>query len=566
MRVSADLRSGDTVLCMPRDLFREGEHSAFSAGSQEPQEDGDNSCSRMVAAMPNLRLLLPSVPSLHHHQCNSPQELSSSTAYQGPLIVPHESTCDVFMRAKGSSSSLSVNAGVSLQSPCREFSFQVVASLRSNPCSLASDVIAAIDFDETGSLFATGGIARKIRVCSYTALLSDPPPSQAFREDNAAETDDFEEERQLMGPHGKGRLFRNSRPLQGKRKMSGSEDFLIQDHDESALRIICTPAKLSSLKWRPLGANVIGCGDYDGVVTEWDVEQGLCLCERYEHSGQRIWSVDYSSWFPTLCASASGDGTVRLWTLNCERSIGVIGSPGRNSICCAEFSSDGPHKIAVACADSNVYVYDLRRLDSSLLCLTGHERAASYVRFLGGEELVSASIDSSVKLWDISSCNALGTCQGQLRSRAPIASGSKPLFIENEVQRRSLKKVGDDETYMLRRTFHSHKNVKNFVGLSVWTESGLIACGSETNEVFVYDKSKNEPIWQMKLHTEDFSPQRRRRRTEEEMEEELEEGGRRLHESKCFVGALCWREQGDHHSLLTANSQGTLQLVKVIPE
>jgi hypothetical protein len=36
------------------------------------------------------------------------------------------------------------------------------------------------------------------------------------------------------------------------------------------------------------------------------------------------------------------------------------------------------------------------------------------------------------------------------------------------------------------RTFRGHKNEKNFVGLSVNNE--YIACGSETNEAFVYHK------------------------------------------------------------------------------
>ncbi|MCO5549313.1 hypothetical protein L7F22_013455 [Adiantum nelumboides] len=562
MRVSEDLHSGNAVLCMPLDLFKEGSHSAFPAGSPEPQEDGVGSG---IAAMPGLRLLLPPVPSLHHHQRNLSQVVSSSAAHFGSL-VPHESI-HKDLRAKGSadssSVSLSVNTRISLRAaPCTEWSFKVGASLRSNPSFLASDVIAAIDFDETGSMFATGGIARKIRVCSYSTLSSELRPSDDLREDNA-DSDDFEEERQLLGPHGKGSSFRNSQKRGCKRNISESDDLLIQDHDEAAVRIICTPAKLSSLKWRPLGANVIGCGDYDGVVTEWDVEQGLCLSERYEHSGQRIWSVDYSSWFPTLCASASGDCTVRLWTCNCERSVGTIRSPGNNSLCCAEFSSDGPHRIAVACADSNVYIYDLRRLDSSLVCLKGHQRAASYVRFSGGDELVSASIDSSIKLWNISSSNAAGNCQPQQRAKEHIAAGSRPLLVESDANRRSHQEGSIDEACIPVRTFNSHRNVKNFVGLSVWKESGLIACGSESNEVFVYDKTKNAPIWQMPFNTEKFSPQQRRRRTEEEMEEELEERGRRVQGSKCFVGAVCWRDQGDHHALLTANSEGTLQLVKV---
>ena len=136
-----------------------------------------------------------------------------------------------------------------------------------------------------------------------------------------------------------------------------------------------------------MGSNAIGCGDSDGVVTEWDVDHGLCLNERDEQGGQRIGSIDDNRWFPTVCASAAGDGTVRLWSHNCDNSVGVIKSPGNFSVCCAEFSSDGLPKVAIAYADSNVFLYDLRRLDCSLLCFQVHKRVASYVRFLSDEEI-----------------------------------------------------------------------------------------------------------------------------------------------------------------------------------
>ena len=64
-------------------------------------------------------------------------------------------------------------------------------------------------------------------------------------------------------------------------------------------------------------------------------------------------------------------------------------------------------------------------------------RAVSYVRWLGAEEVVSASTDSTLRLWSA-------------RDAAPV------------------------------RTLAGHVNEKNFVGLSVDAE--FIACGSETNE------------------------------------------------------------------------------------
>lgn len=69
---------------------------------------------------------------------------------------------------------------------------------------------------------------------------------------------------------------------------------------------------------------------------------------------------------------------------------------------------------------------------------SGHRKAVSYVRYLNSTELVSASTDSTLRLWDTKACTAA-------------------------------------------RVFNGHNNEKNFVGLSV--DADFIACGSETNEV-----------------------------------------------------------------------------------
>ncbi len=68
----------------------------------------------------------------------------------------------------------------------------------------------------------------------------------------------------------------------------------------------------------------------------------------------------------------------------------------------------------------------------------GHRKAVSYVRWLSDREVVSASTDSTLRLWDIHSARE-------------------------------------------SRTFRGHVNEKNFVGLAA--DSEFIACGSETNEV-----------------------------------------------------------------------------------
>jgi len=68
----------------------------------------------------------------------------------------------------------------------------------------------------------------------------------------------------------------------------------------------------------------------------------------------------------------------------------------------------------------------------------GHRKAVSYVRYLNENELVSASTDSTLRLWNI-------------------------------------------EQHAMTRLFEGHLNEKNFVGLSA--DGEFIACGSELNEV-----------------------------------------------------------------------------------
>ena len=72
---------------------------------------------------------------------------------------------------------------------------------------------------------------------------------------------------------------------------------------------------------------------------------------------------------------------------------------------------------------------------------SGHRKAVSYVRYLNGNELVSASTDSTLRLWDTQSC-------------------------------------------VNTRVFNGHSNEKNFVGLSV--SDDFVSCGSETNEVTMH--------------------------------------------------------------------------------
>ncbi len=332
----------------------------------------------------------------------------------------------------------------------------IVSSTTSTSGGAVSDTLGVIEFDPSDSFVATGGIARKIRIYSLSSLLPDE-----HKHNNNVTT--------------------------------------LLDHATACDYYMCTPAKLSSLRWKPGSGNrVLGSGDYDGVVMEYDLERKIPIFERDEHGGRRVWSVDYSHWDPVIGASGSDDGTMQMWDPRCEGGkvvATVQPNVSRSSVCCVEFNPFGGALIAVGCADRRAYGYDVRKMVDPVVVFDGHGKTVTYVRFLDANMIVSAGIDGCLKLWNI-----------------------------------------DDSSVI--RTYKGHVNNRSFVGLSVWRNGGLLGCGSESDQVFVYDKRWGEPIW---VHG--FEPVAR---------------------AGCdlgFVSSVCWRQVGeDQCTLVAGGSDGVLQV------
>ena len=224
---------------------------------------------------------------------------------------------------------------------------------------------------------------------------------------------------------------------------------------------ITTRSKLSCLSFNKHVREHVATSDYEGVVTVWNAETKTAVAEFEEHD-KRAWSVDYCRVDHRLLASGSDDGRVKIWSTSQEGS--VLELDLRANVCCAQYGPDDAHRLAVGCADHRVHLFDLRFPKLPVASLGGHRKAVSYARFLSaGEELVSASTDSTMRVWDV---------RAMVSSRAP--SGPPASLAPSGV-------------------LEGHVNERNFVGLAAGAND-LIACGSETNEVFVYHKSVNRPV------------------------------------------------------------------------
>ncbi|KAL3154242.1 hypothetical protein ABBQ32_013742 [Trebouxia sp. C0010 RCD-2024] len=320
---------------------------------------------------------------------------------------------------------------------------KVVAQLLRPSNQHSSSILSSIEFDRDSEVFATAGVSKRISIYEYNAIMANP----------GAET---------------------HRPSQE----------------------LVTRSKLSCLTWNKYLKTHLASSDYEGVVHVWDIATGQNVAE-YEAHEKRIWSVDFCHVDPKLLMSGSDDGMVKIWSTNQPNPVSEIDV--KANVCCAKYNPGSSYEVAVGAADHTVLTYDLRRSDRAVHTYRGHRKAVSYVRYLNSSELVSASTDSTLRLWDTKACTA-------------------------------------------GRVFSGHNNEKNFVGLSV--DGDFMACGSETNEVYVYYKAMSKPVCRRFFSTA----------------AEVANSSHNQDPSQ-FISAVCWKPHSQ--ILLSANSQGTIKLMQL---
>ncbi|XP_010266441.1 PREDICTED: protein SPA1-RELATED 2-like isoform X1 [Nelumbo nucifera] len=229
--------------------------------------------------------------------------------------------------------------------------FEVRGTLRNGDLLNSANVICSLSFDRDEDYFAAAGVAKKIKIFEFSALLSD------------------------------------------------SVDIHYPVIEMS------NKSKLSCVSWNNYIKNYLASTDYDGVVQLWDASTGQGFSQYTEHQ-RRAWSVDFSQLDPTKLASGGDDCSVKLWSINEKNSISTIRNVA--NICCVQFSAHSTHLLAFGSADYKTYCYDLRNTRIPWCTLAGHGKAVSYVKFLDSETLVSASTDNTLKLWDLNKTSFSG--------------------------------------------------------------------------------------------------------------------------------------------------------------
>ncbi|KAM9460494.1 E3 ubiquitin-protein ligase COP1-like isoform 2-T2 [Salvelinus alpinus] len=310
-----------------------------------------------------------------------------------------------------------------------------------------SSIVSSIEFDRDGDYFAIAGVTKKIKVFEYGTVIQDAV-----------------------------------------------------DIHYPVNEMTCN-SKISCISWSSYHKNLLASSDYEGTVILWDGFTGQ-RSKVYQHE-KRCWSVDFNLMDPKLLASGSDDAKVKLWSTNLDNSVASI--EAKANVCCVKFSPTSRYHLAFGCADHCVHYYDLRNTKQPIMVFKGHRKAVSYAKFVNGEEIVSASTDSQLKLWNV----------------------SKPHCL---------------------RSFKGHINEKNFVGLA--SNGDYVACGSENNSLYLYYKGLSKTLLTFKFDT-----------VKSVLDKDKKED-----DTNEFVSAVCWRAMpdGDSNVLIAANSQGTIKVLELV--
>lgn len=280
---------------------------------------------------------------------------------------------------------------------------KIITEISRPPLRNVSSIISSIEYDRQGKLFATAGVSKRISIFDHGSIL--PMSKQGLQITHCPVVE------------------------------------------------MVTRSKLSCISWNKFISNELASTDYEGVLNIWDSSNGNLLHE-YEAHSKRIWSVDNCCADPALLATGSDDRFVKVWSTKSPSAIAQFDL--KSNVCAVKWHPTSAHEIAVGAADHVVYVYDLRKYDACLKTFSGHKKAVSYVRWSGTHEIISASTDSTLRLWNTEA------------------------------------RVSKEE-----RLYRGHLNEKNFVGLAV--RDDFIACGSETHEVCMYYKPLSKPITRIAL-------------------------------------------------------------------
>ncbi|CAD5119090.1 DgyrCDS7735 [Dimorphilus gyrociliatus] len=258
--------------------------------------------------------------------------------------------------------------------------------------------IQTISFNRTGELFIAGGTMRFVRVYEFENMIKSP---------------------QNLAPY-------------------------VNNFD-------CQHRVFSSC-FNPVEDAIFITGNSNGELTWFDsvhcLQKSMDSLVSSSHSqNHAVFSLDWSSCFKNVLASAAADSILKIWDINISKPI-VKSIKIKDPINCVHFNPVD-YTLLVATDAYSIFTLDFRMLKKESRNFKIYARKIPYAKWIDRSHFCTSSNDGTVRLWH-----------------------------------------KDHNTPLMK--YEDHKLTENFTGFDV--KDDLIAVGSEDAKVYIYDKLLSKSI------------------------------------------------------------------------
>ncbi|OAJ37621.1 hypothetical protein, variant 1 [Batrachochytrium dendrobatidis JEL423] len=219
-------------------------------------------------------------------------------------------------------------------------------------------------------------------------------------------------------------------------------------------------------------------GSSDNTCRVWHTETGVQMGILEGHTS-RIWDVT-STLNGNYVASASGDSTIKVWSIN-DSGMPCLSTLSGGSGDMYTVKYHPTHSFLVSGGyDKVVRLYDIER-GVAAKTFTGHQLSVSKVIFNPlGNLIISGSKDNTIKFWDIVSGLCIKTISSHLGEVTCVEMNSDGTLLLSSSKDNS-NRLWDIRMLRPIRKFKGHQNTsKNFIRASFLGNS-LIVGGSEVS-------------------------------------------------------------------------------------